>query len=85
MGGGEGMPQAKRQGHKQGAPMTGRDGDRCCSLTTAIGVYRQVVRKTFTDFKRTHQDGWEQSHRLRFTPDELDALSDVLISPHYYA
>lgn len=44
-----------------------------------------VIKQAFTDFKRTHQDEWESNHRLRFTPDELDALSDVLVSPHYYA
>lgn len=43
------------------------------------------VRKTLTDFRRTHTDEWEVRHRLMFTEDQLDALSDVLVSPHYYS
>ena len=46
---------------------------------------QNVIRQTLTDFKRTHQDEWEYKHRVRFTPEQMDALSDVLVSPHYYA
>jgi proteasome activator subunit 4 len=45
----------------------------------------EVIRQTFTNFKRTHQDEWEVNHRLKFTQEQLDAFSEVLISPHYYA
>ncbi len=56
---------------------------RLCELGSPS--LQAVVRKTLTDFKRTHQDEWEHRHKLRFTPEELDALADVLVSPHYYA
>ena len=46
---------------------------------------QETIRKTVSDFKRTHQDEWDVNHRHRFSPEELDALNDVLSSPHYYA
>jgi len=49
----------------------------------ALGI-GETVRKTFTDFKRTHQDSWEM-HRLRFTRDQLEIVNSMLISPSYYA
>lgn len=42
------------------------------------------VRKLFADFMRTHRDEW-QTHKLAFTPDELDIVSELLVSPSYYA
>ncbi|CAN8070175.1 unnamed protein product [Agarophyton chilense] len=42
------------------------------------------VRKVFADFMRTHRDEW-QLHKLAFTPDELDIVSELTISPSYYA
>lgn len=42
------------------------------------------VRKLFADFMRTHRDEWA-THKLAFTPDELDTVSEVLVSPSYYA
>lgn len=42
------------------------------------------VRKLFADFMRTHRDEW-QMHKLAFTPDELDIVSELMISPSYYA
>ena len=38
----------------------------------------------FADFKRTHQDNWA-SHRERFTPEQQDLISDMLVSPSFYA
>ena len=43
-----------------------------------------TVKRTFTEFKRTHQDNWEQ-HKLKFTHEQLTDLTAVLVSPHYYA
>lgn len=43
-----------------------------------------TVRKVVLDFKRTHQDSWAE-HRAALPPDAVDALSDLLVSPHYYA
>lgn len=42
------------------------------------------VRKLFADFMRTHRDEW-QTHKLAFTPDELEIVSELLVSPSYYA
>ncbi|KAI8928589.1 hypothetical protein BC831DRAFT_447887 [Entophlyctis helioformis] len=43
-----------------------------------------TVAKTFAEFKRTHQDNWAEDSAA-FTPDQLYVLSDLLISPSYYA
>ncbi|KAJ3037851.1 hypothetical protein HDV00_001266 [Rhizophlyctis rosea] len=43
-----------------------------------------TVSKTFADFRRTHQDNWHEDMR-EFTEDQLYLLSDLLISPSYYA
>jgi proteasome activator subunit 4 len=43
-----------------------------------------TVRKTFSEFKRTHADTWEQD-RLLFRPDQLDLISELLVAPSYYA
>lgn len=42
------------------------------------------VRDLFGDFMRTHRDEW-QLHREAFTADELDIVSELLVSPSYYA
>ena len=38
----------------------------------------------FQDFKRTHQDNWAE-HKQAFTEDQLAVLTDLLVSPSYYA
>ena len=43
-----------------------------------------TIQHTFREFKRTHQDSWEE-HSLKFTEDELLIISELLISPGYYA
>lgn len=42
------------------------------------------VRKLFADFMRTHRDEW-QTHKLAFTAEELDIVSELTVSPSYYA
>ncbi len=42
------------------------------------------VRKAFSEFKRTHIDNWA-AERLLFSEEELDAISELLVSPTYYA
>jgi hypothetical protein len=44
----------------------------------------ETVRKTFREFKRTHQDTWMRQKQI-FTDDELYVITDLLISPGYYA
>ena len=43
-----------------------------------------IVKKTLQDFKRTHQDNWHD-HKQKFTEDQLTVLTDLLVSPSYYA
>ncbi len=49
-----------------------------------LGV-RDIVKKCCAEYKRTHMsDNWEL-HRKMFTQEEIEALEDVVSSPHYYA
>ena len=49
-----------------------------------LGV-RDIVKKCCAEYKRTHiSDNWEL-HRKMFTQEEIEALEDVVSSPHYYA
>lgn len=43
-----------------------------------------TIKKTLQDFKRTHQDNW-QDHKLKFSDDQMAVLTDILVSPSYYA
>ncbi|KAK7103315.1 proteasome activator complex subunit 4B-like [Littorina saxatilis] len=45
---------------------------------------QMTVKKTLSDFRRTHHDNWHD-HKLMFTDDQLVVLTDLLISPNYYA
>ena len=60
--------------------------NRDCTLALADGLFwmQPTVSKTFTDFRRTHQDNWHEDMQ-KFTEDQLSVLSDLLISPSYYA
>ena len=46
--------------------------------------FQVSVKKTLQEFKRTHQDNW-QDHKQKFSEDELNVLTDLLVSPSYYA
>lgn len=49
-----------------------------------LGV-RDTVKKCCAEYKRTHMsDNWDL-HRQKFTQEQLEALEDVVSSPHYYA
>ena len=49
-----------------------------------LGV-REVVKMCCSEFKRTHMsDNWDV-HKKKFTDEQLEALQDVVSSPHYYA
>lgn len=45
---------------------------------------QMTVKKTLSEFRRTHHDNW-QEHRQSFTDDQLLVLTDLLVSPCYYA
>lgn len=42
------------------------------------------VKKSMSNFKRTHLDSWEE-HKRKFTEEQLGVLQDLLVSPNYYA
>lgn len=43
-----------------------------------------TVRKAFAEFKKTHMDNWAVE-REAFTEEELEAISELLVAPSYYA
>lgn len=43
-----------------------------------------TAKKIFSEFKRTHNDTWQED-RQKFTEEELDAISELLVAPSYYA
>ena len=48
---------------------------------------REMISKNsfpFQSFKRTHQDNWTE-HKTAFTEDQLTELTNLLVSPSYYA
>lgn len=47
-------------------------------------VMQMTVKKTLSNFRRTHHDNW-QEHKQQFTDDQLLVLTDLLVSPCYYA
>jgi proteasome activator subunit 4 len=48
-------------------------------------VVRETVKLCCREYKKTHMtDNWDL-HRMQFTQEELEALDDVISTPHYYA
>ncbi|VDI21300.1 proteasome activator subunit 4 [Mytilus galloprovincialis] len=45
---------------------------------------QMTVKKTLSNFRRTHHDNWHD-HKQMFTDDQLVILTDLLVSPTYYA
>jgi len=43
-----------------------------------------TIKKSLQSFKRTHQDNWAE-HKEAFTEDQLIDLTNLLVSPSYYA
>ena len=49
-----------------------------------LGI-RDTVKRCCAEYKKTHMsDNWEL-HRSAFSREQLEALEDVVSSPHYYA
>ncbi|ORX56233.1 hypothetical protein DM01DRAFT_330261 [Hesseltinella vesiculosa] len=58
-----------------------------CTLANCMSGPAEIqatIRTTFSDFRRTHSDTWHEDIN-KFTEDQLSLLSDMLISPSYYA
>ncbi|KAJ2721997.1 Proteasome activator BLM10 [Coemansia sp. Benny D115] len=45
---------------------------------------QSTVQHTFAEFRRTHMDTWHED-RKKFTSSQLEILTDMLVSPCYYA
>ncbi|ORX73645.1 hypothetical protein DL89DRAFT_289388 [Linderina pennispora] len=45
---------------------------------------QSTVQHTFAEFRRTHMDTWHED-RKKFTSEQLELLTDMLVSPCYYA
>ncbi|XP_057375631.1 proteasome activator complex subunit 4-like [Daphnia carinata] len=43
-----------------------------------------TIKRTLSNFRRTHHDNW-QFHKQKFSDDQLVILTDLLVSPNYYA
>lgn len=43
-----------------------------------------TVKRTLGGFKRTHHESWHD-HKQKFTDDQLAILTELLVSPNYYA
>ncbi|ULT88652.1 hypothetical protein L3Y34_007695 [Caenorhabditis briggsae] len=55
----------------------------CRFATDKNAIIREAVKRTLSEFKRTHQDSWRE-HEQQFNEDQLMVLRDLLISPNYY-
>ncbi|KAH9157775.1 hypothetical protein AeRB84_000412 [Aphanomyces euteiches] len=53
-------------------------------VTGSISYLQEIVKSVLLEFKRTHQDSWHED-KLRFSPTQLEAIQELLISPHYYS
>uniref|UniRef100_A0A671S5T3 Proteasome activator complex subunit 4B-like n=1 Tax=Sinocyclocheilus anshuiensis TaxID=1608454 RepID=A0A671S5T3_9TELE len=53
-------------------------------LPLVLFALRMTVKKTLSNFRRTHHDNWLE-HKQQFTDDQLVVLTDLLVSPCYYA
>ena len=58
--------------------------ERLAAYFNAPQPIKGVVTKAFADFKRTHQDNWA-AHKERLTYEQQELISDMLISPSFYA
>lgn len=60
----------------------------CCAFNIVnpgdLLLPQMTVKKTLSEFRRTHHDNWPE-HRQSFTDDQLLVLTDLLVSPCYYA
>jgi proteasome activator subunit 4 len=53
-------------------------------MIVIIFFLQMTVKKTLSNFRRTHHDNWHD-HKQMFTDDQLVILTDLLVSPTYYA
>jgi hypothetical protein len=55
---------------------------QCASEGAPVG---KLVHEVVTSFRSTHADEWDTLHKHAFTPEQLNEVRDMLVSPHYFA
>ncbi|KAG5486241.1 hypothetical protein LSCM1_07363 [Leishmania martiniquensis] len=45
----------------------------------------RVAKRVFEEWWHAHREGWEHVYKSRFTPQQVDAMSELLLAPRYYA
>lgn len=55
-----------------------------CLHVSDVDPIGATVRAGMSEFWRTHREGWDKSKAL-FTEEQLDAVTNTLISPWYFA
>ncbi|GAV04190.1 hypothetical protein RvY_14503 [Ramazzottius varieornatus] len=67
--------------------IVGFTADVLVVLSTHVNDHQpinQTVKNTIKEFRRTHQDNWTE-HKKKFDEEQLSMLTDLLVSPTYYA
>ncbi|KAH8027891.1 hypothetical protein HPB51_011121 [Rhipicephalus microplus] len=55
-----------------------------CEFLKVTDDLLATIKKTLSNFRRTHHDNW-RDHKVKFTDDQLAVITDLLVSPSYYA
>ena len=55
-----------------------------CSYINDPQPVQGSARKCLSEFRRTHHDNWH-THKEKFDESQISILTDILISPNYYA
>ncbi|OQR73166.1 proteasome activator complex subunit 4-like [Tropilaelaps mercedesae] len=61
--------------------------DVICTLAEHVNApppIASTIKRTLSDFKRTHHDNW-RNHKDKFTEEQLTVITDLVVSPSYYA
>jgi len=54
-----------------------------CKHVTDPSPIKETVKKALGEFKRTHQDSWHE-HRTGFSEEQLEILTNLMVSANYY-
>ena len=65
-------------------PIPGEEDQPLFLSPASINSLSATIKKSVQSWKRTHQDNWSQ-HKLAFNEDQLAEMTNLLVSPSYYA
>jgi proteasome activator subunit 4 len=54
------------------------------SFKTDIPHFKEIIKKTFSEFQKTHSDNWNLDKK-KFNDNQLSILNDVLTTQSYFA